>query len=143
MDLLDPAAQKANLPASMTAVLHLYHHRPFQQPTSVDSTFERAFAKDGRPTATELTVGEEWRELTLAGAGFVILRNFWRRRNTIPTPEEAAADQARVLQVSFFRPAVHAIVPVGEAWFLTPACPSIWLRCAAGTADAVIDVYPE
>lgn len=143
---LRPAAKPltyADLPGSITSVHKTYHHRPGEQPTLVENTWERRLTTRGRPVVRDLLLGREWVRVDCAGISHLALANRRPPRATIPTPEERAAEEAPVVEVGVGSPPTALLrVPVGEGVEFTPASPQVWLRARAGTADVVLTEYP-
>ncbi len=132
--------------------------------------FVRWLATDEQPYAREVRVTEEWVPLDCGwlkgGAGFLVLENPRERPQRVPTAEESAACDAKVVEVGMMLPAAAPggrplnmwdegpappagpvacwLVPPGEALPATPADANLlFLRCRKGEAKVRLWLVPR
>lgn len=118
---------------------------------SLDLTFIRPVKGVEQPVRRRFEVGEEWQPLDAAwldaASICVIANNAGRGLQTIPTPEEAAAIDATVVEIG-----VQTRDSVWPVALLRPGArlpiefynvKLVRLRCRRGSAKCVATLYPE
>lgn len=94
------------LPTRITHLSRLYHHRDGENPTDCSAGWcERLVPSRARPVVADLELGPDWTPLP-AGAALLQIANPRPPRQTIPTPEERAAEDAHVVLVAAGAPPV-------------------------------------
>lgn len=121
-------------------------------PEGVESRFMRQLASDERPYPPRPKVGAQWCPLECGwladgGVGLVVLANEVTRFRVIPTPEEKAQAEARIIEVGVAAGeavVAFALVRPGESARFEPAdVKALRLRCRAGEAKVSVTLIPR
>lgn len=134
--------------ARLTVVESVHHVAADGTPTTAGVPFQRWLDTDDPPYRRTGTASGEWSPLPVPDrdTGVMVLANLRAVRATVPTPGEAEAESACVLEVSFFDdgPIIHAIVRPGEDMRVEPAdASSILVRCRNGSAKYSVTLFPR
>lgn len=133
----------------VTVVETVYHAPAGRSPTPIESRFERKLETDEQLYQRYMKVGEKWTPLDCGwlgeNVGMLLIHNEeGLNLFTIPTEEELAAINARVVELSYNR--------TGEGWLVLPresmrACPSstkgLFMRCRSGEANITVSLIPK
>jgi len=135
-----------------TFVAHAYYQQAGEQPESFDVQWSKDLASNETPfRRNTFKVTNEWMLLNLAWLQTSKLRMLClvneegKFFNTIPTAEELAESNAKVVELSTDKSHVSTwLVRPGESMH---GCPNtvegIWVRCLSGEAKISIYVVPE
>ena len=150
----------------LTVVEQTHYQSPNRNPESTVLTYQRWLVSTAQPWARRLTVGTDWMPLgkgcwlTTGGEwhGALALRNdedVYKGRQTIPTPEERAEVEARILVVALkvgdavvplfsVRPGESARIPNPSQALLCDTLETVLVvRCLAGSAEFSLYIYPS
>lgn len=147
-------AQKAR----MTVVESVYFQGLSVAPAGSDRRFGRFVQSDDDPYQRTCKLSQDWQPLDLGGyldkVGMLCFYNEPNRRATIPTAEQKAEDEARVVEMGIAaggdgEEGVEVVVPFaqvlpGESGRIHPSCARrLRLRCRQGKARCVVLALPE
>lgn len=151
-------------PGRMTVVQTVYFQADGQEPSSVDSRYNRDIVQDEHPYHRQSRVGEEWKLLDcgwIERACCLVIKNEPTKFHVQPTPEERAEATARVLEVAIrvdvspknrdmhtprTQPvmAVWSLVHPGESLRVCPSSlKDLWVRCRSGECRFSVYLMPE
>lgn len=146
-----------NAPGHLTVVETVYFQIHTEQPTCCETRWMKAVSADEQPYARRFTLGPGWVPLDTGWLGdrplaCVVLANAEKVGGAIlPTPEERAAHELRVIEIAFADPNGTRPVPAGADLVVGPGesvrfqpAPGrqVFLRCASGTAKGSLNLFP-
>jgi hypothetical protein len=133
---------------TITVVQTVYHQPAGEEPTAVTLQYVRPLETSEQPYVRKIKVGESWQPLDLGWIeqpGMILLVNDEGKfTQTIPTPEERAEAEAKVVEVGLGSPP-WLIPPQGSFLGMSSGIGRrlVNLRCQKGTARVTIHVYPR
>jgi hypothetical protein len=146
-----PVATFHAAPARLTVTETVYYQYGQDQPVQASAQFGRTLDTEEQAYQRKVTVGEDWKPLDVGWAGpvpaMLVVANDEHRYvpPTIPTPEEAAALEAKVVEVGVTPPngAVvgFARVRPRETCRFEPSA-RVVVRCPAGRCRVVVFAAP-
>lgn len=139
------------LKTRVTVIHKVYHQTAGEQPTAVETHYERPLLSDDQPYQHRTKFTEEWRalgETWIERCSLLSIKNLEGRWVDVnPSPQERAVAERKVVEVGFVegdRVAVRMLVRPGESLSFSPAdFKAVRVRCAHGMASCVVSIYPE
>ena len=141
--------QEKTIQDLLTVVEITYHQVWGEEPTLVESKFERRLKTSEQPYTRRVRVSEEWRPLELGWLSdmplsLLIVQSREGVALRAHLSEEEQADlAARIIEVAY-EGSPGWCIPPGESMRGCPSTPeNLLLRCRHGEASAIIYAFPE
>jgi hypothetical protein len=147
----DPTAPTVKARA---VVNELVHYEPDdsgdgQPVTVVQDTYSRFLESAEQPYQRTITVGEEWKPLSLGWVtedggrcALLYLQNQPTRFSVIPTAEQRAEADAKVVELGFDHLSADILISPGESARFRPSPDPIMVRCRKGTTKLLVTAVP-